>query len=52
MRQTDPICTPEELNDLIALMQRVLARLDDYALSLPASYVQLAIDHVQVAAGA
>lgn len=50
MTATDPACTRAEIDDLIALMHGVLAKLDEYGLGLPASYVQLAIDHVRAAA--
>ena len=50
MTATDPACKRAEIDDLIALMHGVLAILDEYGLGLPASYVQLAIDHVRAAA--
>lgn len=52
MHQTEPTFTPADLTALIDLMHRALAKLDEFALSVPASYVQLAIDHVREAAGA
>jgi hypothetical protein len=50
MTATDPAFTRADLDHLIELMHGVLALLDDYGLGLPASYVQLAIDHVRTAA--
>lgn len=46
MDHATPAFTPIELAELLDLMHGVLAKLDEYALGLPASYVQLAIDHV------
>lgn len=46
MNHATPAVTPAELAEVIDLMRAVLVKLDAYALGLPASYVQLAVDHL------
>jgi hypothetical protein len=46
---TEPALTPAVRAELLDHMARILAKLDEYGLGIPASYVQLAIDHARLA---